>query len=235
MKFSIDTASPVPLYFQVAEAIRRAVDSRVLDTGANIGPEHRLASDFGVSVPTVRKAVDLLEADGIVVRRRGVGTYVTSSIRKKPLTVVFLGDANATSFTQPTLERLRPEPEVRQALALDGENEIWRVRRYQIVADGPVAVYDDFFVDKPSTVDLDGMNEAVSKGLAASTSFTGSHLVRHQFSTQMANVELSILLDVPHGSPITILTRTDYSWDNSSVAFAKHAFLPEHFKIETII
>jgi DNA-binding FadR family transcriptional regulator len=70
-----------PLFFEritqrktheyVAEQIRRQITLRLLPPGRAIPPERQLARMFGVGRATVQQAIDLLEADRIVERRRG--------------------------------------------------------------------------------------------------------------------------------------------------------------------
>lgn len=65
-----------PLYAQVSAAIERRLLERAWPIDSALPPEPELARIFGVSVGTVRKAVDELEAHGRLVRRHGSGTYV---------------------------------------------------------------------------------------------------------------------------------------------------------------
>lgn len=65
-----------PLYQQVVESIEAGLSRRVWTTEAPLPSEAELACLFGVSVGTVRKAVDVLVDRGHLVRRQGAGTYV---------------------------------------------------------------------------------------------------------------------------------------------------------------
>lgn len=65
-----------PLYQQVVESIEAGLSRRVWTTEAPLPSETELARLFGVSVGTLRKAVDVLVDRGHLVRRQGAGTYV---------------------------------------------------------------------------------------------------------------------------------------------------------------
>jgi len=71
-----------PLYLQLQKALRNAITSKVLMADDAIPPERDLAEDFDVSRITVRKALDGLVAEGLLLRRRGAGTFVASRVEK---------------------------------------------------------------------------------------------------------------------------------------------------------
>src|SRR5713101_9237855 len=68
-----------PLYAQVASALRhRILVEEALSPGDVIPPERVLVGDFGVSRITLRRAIDVLVDEHLLVRRRGLGTFVAS-------------------------------------------------------------------------------------------------------------------------------------------------------------
>ena len=71
-----------PKYQAVADALRRDIAAGVFQDGQALLPEEELKEKFSVSRQTVRQAIALLETDGLVVRRRGSGTYVTHGPRR---------------------------------------------------------------------------------------------------------------------------------------------------------
>jgi GntR family transcriptional regulator len=73
----IDHASPVPLYEQVAAAIRRAIAEGEAQAGERLPPAKDLASVLGVNANTVFRALRALREEGLVEFRRGRGVSVT--------------------------------------------------------------------------------------------------------------------------------------------------------------
>jgi GntR family transcriptional regulator len=65
-----------PLYRQVKDVLMRRIADGVWAAGNALPSEPDIASDLGVSHGTVRKALDELAAENLVVRRQGKGTYV---------------------------------------------------------------------------------------------------------------------------------------------------------------
>ncbi|WP_443748208.1 GntR family transcriptional regulator [Asticcacaulis solisilvae] len=73
---------PAPLYLQLQRVLRDAIQNRQLLQDDAIPAERDLAEDFDVSRITVRKAIDGLVTEGLLMRRRGAGTFVASRVEK---------------------------------------------------------------------------------------------------------------------------------------------------------
>ena len=74
----IDRESPVPLYHQLAEQLTAAVDDGRLQPGDPFENEVALATRLSLSRPTVRRAIQKMVDQGLLVRRRGLGTRVAN-------------------------------------------------------------------------------------------------------------------------------------------------------------
>ena len=72
----LDAAAPVPLYQQVAADIRRRIVSGDMPVGVQIPPHKELATEYGVSVITINKALSGLVSEGLLYSHVGRGTYV---------------------------------------------------------------------------------------------------------------------------------------------------------------
>ena len=74
-KISIE--SEVPLYFQLVKVIKSFVAAKALKPGDLIPGEYDFCKAFGISRSTVRHAISELEEQGLVIRRRGLGTFIS--------------------------------------------------------------------------------------------------------------------------------------------------------------
>lgn len=74
----LDSAAPTPLYHQLAEELSAQVRAGAYAPGERIPSEHALAARYHIGRPTVRQATDTLIQRGMLVRRRGSGTFVRS-------------------------------------------------------------------------------------------------------------------------------------------------------------
>ncbi len=94
----IDHSSPVPLYKQIEDYLRSLINSGEYDNGKLLPKEKELAKRFGVSRNTVRQGMSKLVMEGLLVRKKGVGTTVA------PQTITTQLD-EWHSFTQEMNER----------------------------------------------------------------------------------------------------------------------------------
>ena len=100
--FDIDRSSPTPLYFQLARAIEGAITGGALPAGARLGNESLLAQRYGLSRPTVRRAVQELVDKGLLVRKRGVGTQVIQPHVRRSVELTSLYDDLAKTGRNPS-------------------------------------------------------------------------------------------------------------------------------------
>lgn len=73
--------SAIPLYTQIASSLRNEIGSGTWPIGTKLPAMNQLADRFGVATQTMRQALGLLESEGLVLRRQGVGTVVQNDPR----------------------------------------------------------------------------------------------------------------------------------------------------------
>jgi GntR family transcriptional regulator len=93
----VSRSSPLPLYHQVEIDIRERVRSGAWRSGEQIPTEAELCALYGASRVTIREAIGRLAADGLLVRRRGLGTFVCEA-------GITAGARGLTSFTEEMAE-----------------------------------------------------------------------------------------------------------------------------------
>lgn len=132
-----------PLYRQVKDHfVRRLVDG-VWAPGTALPSEGQLAAELGVSQGTVRKALDELAAENLLVRRQGRGTFVAEHDEQRILFQFFklVPDDGAARFPDSTVlatESAEADPAECQALALESGETVLRIRRIRSLGDKPV-------------------------------------------------------------------------------------------------
>src|SRR5437870_3250489 len=68
----------LPRYHQIAGALRTRIREGALRPGARLDNQRRLAKSFGVTLMTLRQALELLEREHLIARRHGLGTFVAA-------------------------------------------------------------------------------------------------------------------------------------------------------------
>jgi GntR family transcriptional regulator len=132
MLLQIDHHSGQPIYRQVAEQIRRQILAGHLAEGEQLVSVRDLAGRLKVNPMTISKAYGLLEADGLLERRRGVGLFVArlrqdrKSVGKNQLLEQSLARAVATAVQFDI-----PEEEVHELIERLFEKYSVKIRRDQ--------------------------------------------------------------------------------------------------------
>jgi GntR family transcriptional regulator len=76
----VDQRSGIPIYIQLVEGVRHAVEVGSLAAGDNLPTVRALAEDLNVAPNTVVKAYSELQRDGLIESRPGVGTVVSAAV-----------------------------------------------------------------------------------------------------------------------------------------------------------
>ena len=163
------------LYERVVAYVEQLVAERGLVPGDLLPTYAELAASVGVSLITVRRALDELERAGRVRRHQGLGTFlarpriVTEPARTGSLLgTLRQGDAGppADSIATRILELRRglPSPDVASALRIQPDALVWRLRRQRLI-DGQPAVVETSIIPVALAPDLDQLVERLSGSL----------------------------------------------------------------------
>ena len=141
----LDESSSLPLYQQLQRALRDAIENGVIAPQDALPPERDLAEMLGVSRITVRKAIDELAEEGLLVRKQGSGTFVSNRVEKN--------FAKLTSFSEDMRARGREPrsvwltkaagtvtPEESLTLRSSPGTPVLRFHRIRYADDAPMAI-----------------------------------------------------------------------------------------------
>ncbi|MBK7614865.1 MAG: GntR family transcriptional regulator [Burkholderiales bacterium] len=101
--FTIATGSAEPIYRQLIEQVRRRIAAGLLQPGDEMPSVRELAQALAVNPMTVSKAFGLLEAEGVLERRRGLAMVVAAQAQSSASV------ADRSELLRPTLERAAAE------------------------------------------------------------------------------------------------------------------------------
>ena len=137
------------LYLQLAGRLRTAITSGVYRPGDPLPSEHQLRAMFGVSRPTVRRAIDILANEGLLVRRHGMGTFVAKLSIEQPMGRVIgfsermrrLGIVPTTRVLEiETVHARQADPAAAQAFDLQPGDRLIRLSRVRFANDDAVVL-----------------------------------------------------------------------------------------------
>src|SRR5262245_24219310 len=138
--------SRVPRYHQIAQSLRERIDAGLLRPGARLDNQRRLAREFKVTLMTLRHALEILDREGLITRRHGLGTFIAAPsidydiLRLRALAgdLSASGEDVATRFLRSYFGR--PDPRVARALALAESDRVFALERLRLVDGRPMSL-----------------------------------------------------------------------------------------------
>src|SRR5208337_2904600 len=144
-RIKIDRNISVPAYQQVADHIKSQILGGKLVRGGRLPPESELMNGSNLSRVTVRKGLEILENEGLVERKQGLGTFVRNPISQElssvqTITEVLLSRGITPRVRVVSFGVVRPPELVSRALLLSGDEKLLLAKRLYLNEDEPVAL-----------------------------------------------------------------------------------------------
>ncbi len=151
MTNNIERNTAVPLYQQIADDIKAKIKSEELKPNSRIPTELELSEIYQVSRITIRKALELLVDEEILVRKQKIGTFVSNKKVSRNLNSFMgftqscdlNGDKATTKFISADLVKAMPS-DIRM-LRLNEDDKVIRIRRLRYCNDIPVILEENHF------------------------------------------------------------------------------------------
>jgi GntR family transcriptional regulator len=236
LHFALDRASPVPLYYQLAQQLEAAIEHGALAPGDLLGNEIDLSTRLGLSRPTVRQAIQSLVDKGLLVRRRGVGTQVVHSQVKRPLELSSLYDDLEAAGQGPATQVLRNErvpatADVAAALGIAEGAEVTLVERLRSTHGQPVAYLCNYL--PPTLLDLatERLEETGLYRLLRAAGIT-LHSARQTVGARSATAEEAALLTEKEGAALLTMQRTAYDDTGRPVEYGTHIYRASRYAFD---
>lgn len=189
-----ESTSDIPLYLSIARRLESQISAGALKVGDRLPSERRIAEELGASRMTARHALKLLERQGMVETRTGLGAFVAERRIEKQLWTL-------TGFTEEMQRSGRKgssivldagegmaDQEAAAALCLPGNAAVHRLVRVRLADSAPVGL------------EWTEIPVAMAPGLLAKTDFTTDSLyrvLREEYGLVPAEAEESVLADTP--------------------------------------
>jgi GntR family transcriptional regulator len=212
-----------PLYQQLERALRRAIEAGQIAADDALPPERDLATDFGVSRITVRKAIDGLVQEGLLVRRQGSGTFVRVRVEKNFSKLTsFSEDMRARGRTPRSVWLKRSDgtvtPEEAMSLRSSPGTPVLRFHRIRYADDAPMAL-------ERATVLADCLPsiDAVESSLYEALERSGHRPVRalQRLRAVLFDAEQAELLAARERDPGLLVERIGFDHDGRAIEFSQ--------------
>jgi GntR family transcriptional regulator len=236
----IDKNSPVPMYYQIMNLLREKIAEGEYPVDSTLPPERELVETYKVSRMTVRQAISELVNEGILVRRKGIGTFVAPPKIEQAL-------SGLTSFTEDMAQRgmkagsrvlsfkeTMPDATLRKTLGLNADEPIFECVRLRLADDEPMALETTALLAAicPDLTREDLENQSLYKVLEERCG------VRLEYATQslepiLASPHEAALLHVQPGVPLLVMHRVTYDQDGRAFEHVKSFYRGDRYKFVT--
>lgn len=237
MSKTVQTPAFRPLYEQIRILLTQSLVAGEWKPGEAIPSEMELAARFRVSQGTVRKAIDALASEHILVRRQGRGTFVASHsepayqyrfLRVMPDSGEKLHPRNVPLG----LRRTKAAPEVARALALKSGTSVFHFRRVLEFRDRPL-ILDEIVLAAARFPGLSMAKLDEFKGSMYSfyEAAYGLRMIRaeERIRAVAADADAARHLRVPVRSPLLCVDRIAYTYGDMPVEWRRGLCLTEGF------
>ena len=234
---TLNRLSPVPLYSQLADQLKDAITEGALSKGTYLGNEIMLAERWQVSRPTVRRAIQDLVEEGLLVRRRGIGTQVVNDQVRRPFTLSSLFDDLAAAGRRPTTTvlSLTTEPattEVAKDLGLRKGTPVVTIVRLRSAGSRKLAVLRNWLIaDVASELTAEVLAQ---QGLYALLRANGvrPHSARQRLGAKIADPVETEMLGLAPGSALMTMRRVMQDDTGRVVEIGSAVYDAEHYTVE---
>ena len=227
-----------PLYRQVKVMITRELQAGAWKPGESIPSEQYLAARFKVSQGTVRKAIDELAADNLLVRRQGKGTFVATHAEQQ-IAYRFLrlmpdgGGALGMERRLLDCRRTRAPADVARALAGKSGDAVVQLRRLLVAGAKPV-VLDEIWLPGKLFKGLTAERLADYKGpmYGMFEAEFGVRMIRaeEKIRAVLADTATAQLLALKPGAPLLSVERLSFTYGDKPVELRRGLYSTEqHF------
>ena len=235
----LDRSGPVPLYFQIANRIERAIVQGELLPGARIENEISLSDRLGLSRPTIRRAIQELVEKGLIVRRRGVGTQVVQGRLTRKMALSGLYEDLSHDHKHPTTQSLErriveADEDVATRLGVDVGEKVLYLRRLRLSDGAPVALMENYI---PREFDSITDAQLVDHGLYQLMRAQGATMkvARQTIGARHPNAQERRLLDMFPSDPVLTMDRIAYDNSGQAIEVGHHAYRPDLYNIEVTL
>lgn len=227
-----------PLYQQIKGLILQSLQSGEWKPGESIPSEMDLAARFRVSQGTVRKAIDELAAENLLLRRQGKGTFVATHAEQH-VQYRFLrlmpdqGDNQSEGPAERNIiecKRLRASADVARALALRTGDSVLQARRVLSFAGRPTILEDIWLPGTPfKGLTAERLSQYLGPMYALFETEFGVRMVRaeEKIRAVLPDAAQAALLKIPKNTPLLSVERIAYTYNDVPMELRRGLYLTD--------
>lgn len=223
----IDKSSPMPYHYQLREIIRTEIASNRWGRGDQLPSEHQLCEMYQVSRTTVREALDALVSEGLLIRERGLGTFVADPKYLEAWSGSVIGFSDSLvkqGFLIETrvleLRTMKASDHICSELKINKSQEIYFLKRLRYISKQPILVVNSYMPVHlfPRLEEIDFTSRSLYQTFRDHYQIPVSR-VKRNIEAIAADDAIAQQLDIPPGFPIMYIENTAYTQDGSPIEY----------------
>ncbi|GAC1346497.1 MAG: transcriptional regulator NagR [Ktedonobacteraceae bacterium] len=237
---SIDKQSPIPLYYQIMNQLREKIARGKYPVNGALPTERELVETYQVSRMTIRQALSELVNEGILVRRKGIGTFVAPQKIEQAL-------SSLTSFTEDMAQRgmkassriisfkeIVPDPTIRKTLELNAEEKAFECIRLRLANEEPMALETTTLIAsicpglQRETLENQSLYKLLTERWGIELDYAAQSL-----EPILAPLHEAKLLHIAPGSPLLLMHRITYDRSGRAFEHVKSLYRGDRYKFVT--
>lgn len=235
MKLTIDHSSPVPLHFQVEELLRKLIESPEYRDGKLLPNEVDMAKHLAISRTTLRQAINKLVYEELLIRKKGVGTWVSEvkSLSSK--------SKNWLSFSQEMAARgipiknfelhiswVIPDAAIANFFDLKKDKKVLKLVRLRGTTEGPFVYFESYFHPRVNLTGDEDFKMPLYEMLETSHAIV-AYKSKEEIGAKLATEFIAQKLEVEVGSPILFRKRFVFDKAERPIEFNLGYYKAESF------
>lgn len=235
----LDRSGPIPLYFQIAQKIEKAVLDGTLPAGSRVENEVSLGDRLGLSRPTIRRAIQDLVDKGLLVRRRGIGTQVVHGQVTRGVDLTSLYEDLTRSGKKPsttilTYKVLPADSKISEHLGVPAGSDVLYLQRVRAADGVPVSIMENWlpaeFTDISEVeLNMHGLYQ-ILRGRGVTI-----RVAKQKIGARKSSTQESEILRLDKNSALLTMDRTAYDNSGRAIEFGHHCYRPDLYSFEVTL
>lgn len=216
MKLSIDHKSPIPLHIQTETLLRKLIESPEYQAGKLLPIEVELSKQLAISRTTLRQALNKLVYEGLLIRKKGVGTKVVehkSVSSKSKNWLSFSQEMEARGVTIKNFELhiswVFPDEKLANFFEIKTDKKILKLIRLRGKPDGPFVYFESYFHPRVGLTGEEDFKRPLYEMLEKEHAVVAS-ISKEEISAILADKLIAGKLENEVGSPVLLRKRFVY-------------------------
>ena len=236
-KFTIDKNSQEPIYQQLYTHFKELIENGTYQEGDTIPSENEMLQEYDASRITIRRAINDLEHDGYLKKRRGAGTIVAPLKTKRDLLKFnsFGGSARVQGHIPGSIilefKTIEASVKVASMLKIENSEKVYFLKRIRLL-NGRIVGINETYVSRRLNIKLDRNDFNVDTSLYELLESRGAKLgcADETMEARMASNELKRELFLDNDQPVVYKERITYDTNGCPVEFSENTYIAELYK-----